>query len=368
MKKRIRLSALFFLLLSALVLTAVAAGGDASDPLVSLSHLTQVFSGKVDARVEEKLDASDQSLLDAASAKLSGTAAAETTASSWTELRVKSGDVLSGSAGLNVLVLAGSVKVTFASGAVVDVTAGTTVPSGTALTARHRCITAENTSAAFTAVSKTAVLSYMGPYALALSSAPDYNAMAGALKTMHLFRGSFTGYGSGYDLELAPTRLQALIMFLRVLGEEDEALAFSGSAPFSDLAAGSDAAKYVGYAYEKGYTNGYTATAWAPARTVNVYQYTEFVLRALGYSSTANTDLSGTLDRSVDCGVLTSGEISSLKAAPFLRADLVYISYYALDASAAEGGTLRSILISKGVFTAAEASAAKSLVKGNRIG
>ncbi|WP_300807933.1 helix-turn-helix domain-containing protein [uncultured Desulfovibrio sp.] len=36
--------------------------------------------------------------------------------------------------------------------------------------------------------------------------------MAAALKQLNLFRGTFTGYGEGYDLELAPTRLQALIM------------------------------------------------------------------------------------------------------------------------------------------------------------
>lgn len=38
--------------------------------------------------------------------------------------------------------------------------------------------------------------------------------------------GRLTGYGQGYDLEAAPTRLQALIMFIRVLGEEEQALAW----------------------------------------------------------------------------------------------------------------------------------------------
>ena len=62
---------------------------------------------------------------------------------------------------------------------------------------------------------------------------------------MHLFQGSLTGYGQGYDLEAAPTRLQALIMFIRVLGEEDAALAWSGTTPFTDIAKGSQAEKYV---------------------------------------------------------------------------------------------------------------------------
>jgi hypothetical protein len=351
------------------LLTALAAGGGSSDPLVSLSHLNGSFASTVDARVAAKLDASDQVLNAVLAQSGAGGQSAGSYADTWTQTRLKQGDVLTGPTGLNVTVLAGAVQVRFASGAVVDVTAGTAVASGSALAADHRYMAAEDTDAVFTVTSRTAVVSYMGAYALTLSDSTDYNAMASALKIMHLFRGSLTGYGSGYDLELSPTRLQSLIMFLRVLGEEDAALRWTGSVPFTDLAAGTDAWKYVGYAYEKGYTNGYTATAWAPARTVNVYQYTEFMLRALRYSSAANTDLSGTLDRAVDSGVLTAGEIGYLKTVPFLRADLVYISFYALDASVADGGgTLRSVLLSKGVFTAAEADAAQNTVSGSRIG
>lgn len=65
---------------------------------------------------------------------------------------------------------------------------------------------------------------------------------------------------------------------------------------------------------------------------MNAYQYTEFVLRAMGYSSASNTNLSDTLERAVSCGVLTAGESAMLQSDPFLRAELVYISYYALDA------------------------------------
>ena len=364
MKKHSRMVPLLFLAVSAAVIGAIASGGDASDPLASLSYLNGTYASVVDTQVSAKLDASDAALLAAASGKPQ----TSSSALSWTETRLKNGDSLSGGTGLTVTVLAGSVKAVFSSGAVVDVSAGTTLSSGSALSPNHRYLVAEDTAAAFTVVSKTAVVDYQGPYTFALSSAVDYNAMASALKTMHLFKGSYTGYGSGYDLELAPTRLQALIMFVRVLGEEDAALSYTGSVPFSDIASGTNAARYVGYAYSKGYTNGYTATRWNPAGAVNVYQYTEFVLRALGYSSSANTDLSGTLTRAADSGVLTSGETAALKSGNFLRADLVYISYYAMDATVSGStDTLRDVLLSKGVFTAAEAAAAKSLVSGSRI-
>ena len=59
---------IFSLLVGGLVLLSVtlcagAAGGDASDPLASLSYLTGVFTKTVDAQIDEKLDASDAALL-----------------------------------------------------------------------------------------------------------------------------------------------------------------------------------------------------------------------------------------------------------------------------------------------------------------
>lgn len=360
-KKRFLLPVLCLLIPLALMVSALAAGGDLSDPLASLSYLTGIFTDTVNKRVDEKLNASDQALLSGNLEAVSGSSAA-----TWTETRLKEGDVLTGSTGTSVLVLAGGARVTF-SGAVVDVTTGTAVTSGSALAVNHRYLVAENTTADFTVTSKTAVVDYQGPYAFRYSNATDYNAIAAALKTLNLFKGSFTGYGEGYDLEVAPTRLQALIMFIRVLGEEDAALAYTGPMPFTDVAAGSQSEKYVGYAYSKGYTNGYSATTFRPSQTVTAGQYMEFMLRALGYSSAANTDLSGTLDNAYANGVITSGELTALQSGTFLRADLVYVSYYALDATMAGTGiTLRDTLMNKGTFTSAQVSTAAALVPGAR--
>ena len=360
-KKRFLLPVLCLLIPLALMVSALAAGGDLSDPLASLSYLTGIFTDTVDKRVDEKLNASDQALLSGNLEAVSGSSTA-----TWTETRLKEGDVLTGSTGTSVLVLAGGARVTF-SGAVVDVTTGTAVTSGSALAVNHRYLVAENTTADFTVTSKTAVVDYQGPNAFRYSNATDYNAIAAALKTLNLFKGSFTGYGEGYDLEVAPTRLQALIMFIRVLGEEDAALAYTGPMPFTDVAAGSQSEKYVGYAYSKGYTNGYSATTFRPSQTVTAGQYMEFMLRALGYSSAANTDLSGTLDNAYANGVITSGELTALQSGTFLRADLVYVSYYALDATMAGTGiTLRDTLMNKGTFTSAQVSTAAALVPGAR--
>ena len=362
MKKKIA----FLLPLCILAAAAVwaLAAGDAADPLASLSYLNGTFSSLLDSRVDALLDASDQALLESGG---DGSLAAET-AAAWTETRLKRDDTLVGTTGANVLLLAGSGQVTYASGAVVDATTGTVAASGSTLNIRHRYIVAEDTSASFTVTSKTAVVDYQGSLSFSYSSAVDYNAMASALKALHLFKGSYTGYGEGFDLEVAPTRLQALIMFIRVLGEEEQALAWTGTTPFTDIAKGTDTEKYVGYAYSMGYTNGYSATQFKPSAAVNASQYTEFVLRAMGYSSAANTDLSDTLARAQAAGVLTSGEVSMLKTDKFLRAELVYISYYALDAALPDGSrTLGELLCEKGVFTSWERETAAALVTGWRL-
>lgn len=354
MKKRALLPVLFALLSGVCIYYAAASCGSSDDPLISLSYLNGAFTDTVRQRINAQR--SDASASVAANADV------------WTETRLKYADVLSGSTGTCVLPLAGGMTVSFSSGAVVDATSGTEVSSGSALTARHRYLVAENTAATFTVADKTAVLDYQGPYSLSYSSATDYNAMAEALKTIHLFRGSLTGYGSGFDLEVSPTRLQALIMFIRLMGEEDEALAYTGATPFTDIEAGSEPARYVGYACSKGYTNGYTKTTFRPSQKVNAYQYVEFVLRALGYSSTGTTDLTGTLDRAVSCGVLTAGEEAMLSRDSFLRAELVYASWYALDAQVSgTGQTLRQTLLSKGIFTENENFSAAALISGPRI-
>lgn len=355
---------LAFLLSACLLLAAVAYAAGGEDSLVSLSYLTWTFLGNVEKRVDQKLDESDEAILEQAAAGWIDL----NTAANWRETRLKQGDLLVGTTGTNVLLLAGSGRVTYGSGTVVDITTGTQVASGTALAVNHRYMVAEDTSADFEVTSRTAVVDYQGGYSFSYSDEVDYNAMAAALKSLNLFRGSFTGYGQGFDLELVPTRLQALIMFIRVLGEEEQALAWTGTTPFTDISKGSDAEKYVGYAYEKGYTNGYSATQFKPGNPVNANQYTEFVLRALGYSSAANTDLSDTLLRAEQAGVLTAGETARLRTEKFLRADLVYVSYYALYAQLPDSrNTLADVLMDKGVFQRADWRDAENMVTSGRL-
>lgn len=354
---------------------AYALGGSAQDPLISLAYLQGTYTDAILTEAERRLAESDEALLASAESELEARLAAAGRsgeaeyAASFTDRRLKQDDVLAAATGASVIPLAGSVEVRFGSGAVVDVTAGRTVSSGTALTAGHRYLTAEDTVARFVAISKTAVVQVMGRYALGESAGrPDYNAMAEALKSLSLLRGSSTAFGSGFDLENAPTRGAALIMFIRLLGEEEEALAYSGSCPFTDVARTSATYPYVAYAYARGYTNGYSATTFRPKQTINARQYTEFILRAMGYSSSSNSDLSGTLANAEANGVITAAEKQALEQDAFLRADLVYLSYYALQARLpSSGGTLAERLMDQGVFSDAAYRAALAAVPSQRL-
>lgn len=368
--KKVSVLALFFAL-TVLAGVVFAAGGDSSDPLISLSYLQGTFRDKVDRSVDSKLDTSDKAAYaQAESALRAAISAAEANvggnvADTFTERRLKQGDILSGATGLQVIVLAGNVTAQFSSGAVVDVTAGSEIQSGAALTANHRYLVAEDTSAQFTVVGKTAVMSYCGPFALTLSSTADYPAMASSLKTLGLFRGSDTAYGEGFDLEKAPTRMEALIMLIRLLGEEKEALSCTASFPFTDIPDWAE--PYAAYGYSKGYTNGVSPTEFGTWMSASAEMYTEFLLRALRYSSTAQTDISTAPERAQAAGVLTAGEVSALRAQTFLRADVVYLSYYALETNVSGGTALSDTLVARGVFTADAYRFSRTMVTSARI-
>ena len=140
---RTKILILFPLCLLAAAAVWAAAAGDAADPLASLSYLNGVFASKVDAAVDARLENAGGAFADSG-----GTAAPIGTAVSWTESRLKRDDILQSVTGDGVLLLAGSVQVSYASGAVVDVTDGTVLPSGGSLAVRHRYLVAEDTAAA----------------------------------------------------------------------------------------------------------------------------------------------------------------------------------------------------------------------------
>ncbi len=221
----------------------------------------------------------------------------------------------------------------------IDVSTGDAVSSGGALQTDHRYLVAEDTEAVFTVTSDTAVVSTDGYYFLGKSAATDYNALADALKAMNLFRGSDTPYGSGYALEEKPTRIQGLVMFLRLIGEEDAALAYTGNNPFVDTDPWCD--RYLAYAYAMGYTNGVDLPRglFDPQTTITATQYATFVLRALGYSDSAGEfSWDAALDKALSINLITAGEKTMLNAARrFTGRSWSIFSYYSLSGGHLKG-------------------------------
>lgn len=331
---------------------AVVAAGDQS--LVSKSYVDGTFTTQaleqVSKRAEEQMSSTYHQALSDLNSKhntylsQAGSGSGGTSSSSGlSDLRFKKGDVLTLSSGSGVMLLAGSA--TASGGALIDTTSGTAVSSGSGLTARHRCLAGE-TAVAVTVTSDTAVLSLEGSYTLSASTNVDYNAMADGLTEMGLLKGTGAAYGSGYELERQAVRVEGLVMFIRLMGEENAALASTAVNPFADSPSWAD--RYLAYAYEKGYTTGIGTNAagklvFGPNNTITAGEYMTFVLRALGYTESGiNPDFTwqNAMDTAVAYGVIRQSEAALLSGGSFTRAQVVYMSVCALSAPTKTGGIL----------------------------
>lgn len=200
----------------------------------------------------------------------------------------------------------------------------------------------------------TLIFAMIIPASAAASTTAD--TKAAALKQLGLFKG-VSETEVNFDLDRAPTRVEALIMLIRALGKDAEALNVGGAHPFTDVPAWAD--KYIGYAYEKGLTKGVSATELGTGNA-DSDMYLTFMLRALGYSDTTGDfawDEPDTLAKAV--GILPD----DVNTANFLRRDVALISWAALEADI-KGGNQRMAkkLIEEKVFSADNYAQAIALV------
>jgi hypothetical protein len=150
------------------------------------------------------------------------------------------------------------------------------------------------------------------PAAFAASPARSSAEKADALFELGLFRG--TGTDSAglpvYSLDKPVTRSQALILLIRLLGKEPEALQGTYSIPFTDV---SDTMKpYVGYAFSNGLSKGTSASVFGGAELAGAKTYTTFVLRALGYQDGRDFQYSTSLTFAASLGLADSSAESSV--------------------------------------------------------
>lgn len=213
----------------------------------------------------------------------------------------------------------------------------------------------------------SAVLSFSilgNPTILSAKAAAAPLSPAYSLYFLGLFKGAATNDDGTpvFALDRAPTRAEAVIMLIRLLGKETEAKQGSFKHPFNDV---EDWAKpYVGYAYTNGLSNGTSETTYGSNETISAPQFITLVLRALGYKSGSDFQWDTSYKFSDSLG-LTNGTYNA--DTKFLRGDAAAISYNALSQKLK--GNTQTLLVNlyvNGIVSAGNIKAAglESLVKG----
>ena len=194
--------------------------------------------------------------------------------------------------------------------------------------------------------------SVISPSAFAASGTRNTTSeqvLASDLKSLSLFEGKSD---TDYALDSVPTRTEAVVMLIRLLGKASEAQNGSFAQPFGDVDSWAD--KYVGYAYQNGLTKGVSSTEFGSGNA-NAATFLTLILRALGYSEAdGDFTFSDPFTLAKSLGLLPD----SVDTSNFLRADVVLISYSALPVKIkGTSQTLADKLISAGVFTQAQYAA-----------
>lgn len=325
---------------AALVLRTAAAGG-ADDPLVSLSGLKNLLLRPVENYIEAKADIIKKEL----SANKGGSvdkealakqAAASMGGASTREVSLTKGQRVSGPIGGGFMLTEGEASVTsFTASDLIDVTAGRNAVPGTAVTKNGYYIIGVDNGCGMTVTSKKATVTLIDGAYTRDGYSPTHGTEAEALAAVNIFRGS----DRGFELDRAPTRQESLIMLIRLLGRESEALAFDGVSPFKDLTGWADGRKYIAYGSHMGYTNGVTADSFNQYGAADRHVFITYILRALGYSDRAGDFVWNTTSDAlaVRIGLLNQKELDAMEQSGFFRDHVALISYRALKTYIKDG-------------------------------
>lgn len=145
--------------------------------------------------------------------------------------------------------------------------------------------------------------------------------------------GVFVGTGSGFELNRAPNRLEALIVMIRLLGAEQDALAMKNDpSVFSDVPAWGIG--YTNYAYVKGLTKGLGNGVFGYDRLIRSNEYSTFMLRSLGYSdSVGDFTVEEANLFALEYHVISSEQYTELNTEDFLRNHMASLSYSTLTST-----------------------------------
>jgi uncharacterized protein YkwD len=198
-----------------------------------------------------------------------------------------------------------------------------------------------------TLICVTVLLAILFPVASTAATDEQVKA-ADALHAFGLFQGMGTDlYGEPiYNLDGKLTRSEGVALFVRLLGEETNALREDVSAlPFKDVPPW--AKPYIAFAHRNGLVKGFSADVFGGYNEMTAAQYLTFILRSLGYKD----DIDFTYEKVwnlTDALKISDGKFDDLTDA-LTRGDVTEISLRALYANEKGTGiTLLEQLIRKG--------------------
>lgn len=181
----------------------------------------------------------------------------------------------------------------------------------------------------------------------------QYDKYAEKLATVGVFKGT----GNGFELDRAPSRLEGIIMLIRLLGKEDDALTTPiTESVFTDVPGW--AIQYTNYAFQAGLTKGMGNGVFGSDLAMNADAYYTYLLRALGYDDTkGDFAWNRAVDYAYSLHMMSDEFYSQLKQYPFLRDHVAMSSYYELyEKRKGSSETLLSSLVASGDIDAITAS------------
>lgn len=308
------------LLCAVVVLIIMACGAlalSSGDSLITLSYLKNTILPKMvqqgeaaaSAKLQETYNSAKSTLDNLQKGYLSGTPGGETSgvysdsfqARTWSE-----GDVVKLPTGSGALMLAGTATVTH-SGAVIDVTDGSEVPSGGRLTANHRYLAGEDTTAQITILSGAAQIGIQGNYEVThgdgktapfydVSRTDWYYAPVNYVYEKNLFSGMDANH---FEPGAAMNRAMLMTVLYRMAGSPADQLQ-SANVSFADVPDSAWYASYVKWGAAQGITAGTSANTFSPEQQVTRQQVVvllyRFASHYLGLDLAQGADLSAYQD------------------------------------------------------------------------
>ncbi|NLL39644.1 MAG: S-layer homology domain-containing protein [Clostridiales bacterium] len=292
MKKLIALLLIISLLLCAGF--ALAAGGGAGDPLVSLSYIRDIFMPSVLVQAENRLDmelkkisneyrARLETLFDTGSEKFDFSGG-------FGELTFSKGGFLEMDQFTSFVLTSGSANIVINSGEVIDTTLGRPVDSGTILSPKHRYFAAEGTSALVRMYSESRGLvdgyylhEEVGeiPPNLQFIDVPS-NHWANEYITFLAENGIVNGVG---DSVFAPGSTVTRAAFVTILGRLAgvDISQYTGI-EFSDVEPDSWYGPYISWASQNGIVTGYGNGKFGPGNNITREQMAVLIMRYADYA------------------------------------------------------------------------------------